>query len=53
MVNARIAHILVVKISSHFDFLLNLCGISKVTLEVCEWFIFKLHFGLDNNLYWI
>jgi hypothetical protein len=36
-----------------FWFFWNLCGISKVALPECEWLIFKLHFGLDNDLFWI
>jgi hypothetical protein len=52
-VDAAIAYVLVVKISDFFDFFLNLRGISKVALVECEWLIFKLHYGLDNDLCWI
>jgi hypothetical protein len=52
-VNARIAYVLVVKISNFSDLKNKLCGISKVALVECEWLIFKLHFGLENDLYWI
>jgi hypothetical protein len=52
-VDAKIAHVLVIKISDFFEFFWNLCGISKVALVKCEWLIFKLHFGLDNDLCWI
>jgi hypothetical protein len=51
MINARIAYVLVVKNLSHFNFFKFLCGISKVAFIV--WLIFKLHFGLNNDLYWI
>jgi hypothetical protein len=30
-----------------------LCAISKVTLVICVWPIFKLDFDLDDDLYWI
>jgi hypothetical protein len=43
----------VVKISFFKNILKNLCGISKVALVEHEWLIFKLDFGLDNDLYWI
>ena len=36
-----------------FWYFKNLCSSSKVTLVECKWLIFKLHFGLDNDLYWI
>jgi hypothetical protein len=52
-VDARVAYVLVVKITDFFNFFWNLCGISKVALVECEWSIFKLHFGLDNDLCWI
>jgi hypothetical protein len=52
-VDARIAYLLVVKISIFFDFFWNLCGISKAVFVECEWLIFKLHFGFDIDLYWI
>jgi hypothetical protein len=52
-VDARIAYVLVVRISDFFDLKNKLCGISKVALVECEWLIFKLHFGLDNDLCWI
>jgi hypothetical protein len=52
-VDARIAHVLVIKISDVFYFFWNLCGISKVALVECEWLILKLRFGLDNDIYWI
>jgi hypothetical protein len=47
-VDARVAYVLVVKISNFFDLKKN-----YVALVECEWLIFKLHFGLDNDLYWI
>jgi hypothetical protein len=50
---AKIAHVLVVKISDFLDFFINLCGISIVAFVEYEWLIFKLHFGLDNDLCWI
>jgi hypothetical protein len=52
-VDARVAYVLVVKISDFLFYFLNLCGISKVALVECDWLIFKLHFGLDNDLCWI
>jgi hypothetical protein len=43
----------VVKKFDFFDLKNKLWGISKVTLVEYELLIFKLHFGLDNDLYWI
>jgi hypothetical protein len=51
-VDARVAYVIVVKISDFFNFFWNLCGISKVAFVECEWLIFKPHFGLDNDLCW-
>jgi hypothetical protein len=45
--------VLVVKISDFFNLKNKFCGISKVALVECECLIFKLHFGLDNDLCWI
>jgi hypothetical protein len=53
MVDARILHVLVVKISDFFDLKNNLCANSKVALVVFLWLIFKLDFDLDDDLYWI
>jgi hypothetical protein len=53
MVDARILHVLVVKISDLFDLKNNLCANSKVALVVFLWLIFKLDFDLDDDLYWI
>jgi hypothetical protein len=49
-VDARVAYVLVVKISDFFYLKNKLCCILKVALVECEWLIFKLHFGLDNDL---
>jgi hypothetical protein len=52
-IDARILYVLVVEISIFYFIFWNLCGISKVAFVECEWLTFKLHFGLDNDLYWI
>jgi hypothetical protein len=53
MVDAGILYVLVVKISDFFYLKKNLCAISKVTLVVFLWLIFKLDFDLDDDLIWI
>jgi hypothetical protein len=53
MVDARMLHVLVVKISYFFYLKNNLCAISKVALVVFLWLIFKLDFDLDDDLIWI
>jgi hypothetical protein len=52
-VDAKIAYVLVIKKLDILDLKNKLCGISKVAFVECEWLIFKLHFGLDNDLCWI
>jgi hypothetical protein len=53
MVDARILYVLVVKNSDFFYCFWNLCAISKVSLIVFLWLIFKLDFDLDDDLIWI
>jgi hypothetical protein len=53
MIDARIIHVLVVKISDFFDLKNKLCVISKVALVVFVWLIFKLDLNLDDDLIWI
>jgi hypothetical protein len=53
MVDARILHVLVKKISDCFYLKNKLCAISKVALVVFLWLIFKLDFDLDDDLIWI
>jgi hypothetical protein len=51
-IDARIAYVILIK-KFNFLFFWNLYGISKVAFVECEWLIFKLHVGLDNDPYWI
>jgi hypothetical protein len=53
MVDVGILYILVVKISYCFDLKNKLCVISKVSLVVILWLIFKLDFDLDDDLKFI
>jgi hypothetical protein len=52
IVDARILHVLVVKNSNFFYSKNKLCAISKVTMVVFVWLIFKLDFNLDDDFYW-
>jgi hypothetical protein len=52
MVDERIPYVLAVKNSNFFNFLRNLCTISKIALVKYVWLIFKLDFDL-NDVYWI
>jgi hypothetical protein len=49
-VDARIAYILEFKNLNFFNLKNKIILISKVALVECEWLIFKLHFGLNNEL---
>jgi hypothetical protein len=49
-VDARIAYILEFKNLNFFNLKNKIILISKVALVECDWLIFKLHSGLNNEL---
>jgi hypothetical protein len=53
MVDAGMIYELMVKNSFFFYLKKNLCTLSKVSLVIFLWLIFKLVFDLDDDLIWI
>jgi hypothetical protein len=53
MIDAKVPYVLVVKFSYFSNLKKNVCAISKLTLVVCIWLIFKFDFDFGDNLYQI
>jgi hypothetical protein len=51
IIDARIPYVLVVKISIYFNFLWNLCAISKVALVVCIWLCRRKKLGTNPRYF--